>query len=192
MSKTINDGNVDLDKFPASKVRQLAKRMESSKATACQIKQVDGDPQAAQINLLMHQCTELSTGKYKKKKSTNKSRQSNYKNPGNEHSEVPSQHRKQFDVKNTHQNKERCSKCGDSIHVEGFQCPEKKCQCKACHKFGHFTSLCYQKQVPYKYRKPKAHQLQAGAVYAKENTRCSLSEDYSSSDDSFCLQIKVQ
>ena len=54
VSKTINDGNVDLDKFPASKVRQLAKRMESSKATACHIKQVAGSPQGAQINLLRH------------------------------------------------------------------------------------------------------------------------------------------
>ena len=32
--KTINYGNVDLDKFPASKVRQLVKRMESLKSTA--------------------------------------------------------------------------------------------------------------------------------------------------------------
>ena len=86
VSRTINDGNVDLDKFPASKVRQLAKRMESSKATACHIKQVAGDPQAAQINLLRHQCTELPAGKYKKKKSSVKSRQSNFKNHGNENS----------------------------------------------------------------------------------------------------------
>ena len=68
VSKTISDGSVDLDKFPASKVRQLAKKLESSKATACHIKQVAGDPQAAQINLLRHQCTELPTGKYKKKR----------------------------------------------------------------------------------------------------------------------------
>ena len=38
VSKTINDSNIDLDKFPASKVRQLAKKMESSKATARHIK----------------------------------------------------------------------------------------------------------------------------------------------------------
>ena len=108
-------------------------------------------------------------------------------------SQVPSQHKKQFDVKNAHQNKKRCSKCGDSIHVEGFQCPAKKFQCKACHKFGHFTSLCYQKkQAPFKSRKQKAYQLQAMAVYAKESVICSQSEDYSSSNDFFCLQIKVQ
>ena len=62
VSKTISDGSVDLEKFPASK----AKKLESSKATACHIKQVAGDPQAAQINLLRHQCTELPAGKYKK------------------------------------------------------------------------------------------------------------------------------
>ena len=68
VSKTINEGSVDLDKFPASKVCWLAKKMESSKATARHIKQVAGDPQAAQINLMHHQCTELSNGKYKKNK----------------------------------------------------------------------------------------------------------------------------
>ena len=66
VSKTIRDGSVDLEKFPASKVRQLAKKLESSKATACHIKQVAGDLQAAQINLLRHQHTELPAGKYKK------------------------------------------------------------------------------------------------------------------------------
>ena len=52
VSKTINDSNIDLDKFPASKVRQLARKMESSVATARHIKQVASDPQAAQINLM--------------------------------------------------------------------------------------------------------------------------------------------
>ena len=152
-----------------------------------------GDPQASQINLLRHQYTELSAGKYKKKKSSVKSRQANHKNHGSENSQFPSQHKKQFDVKNAHQNKERCSKYGDSIHVEVFQCPAKKFQYKACHKFGHFTSLCYQKkQAPFKSRKPKAHQLHTGAVYAKESAIHSQSKDYSSSNDSFCLQIKLQ
>ena len=111
VSKTIHGGNVDLDMFPA-KVRQLAKRIESSKVTARHIKQVASDPQAAQINLLRHQRTKLSAGKYKKKKSSVKSRQSNYKNPGNENPPVSSQHKKRFDAKNAHQKKERCSKWG--------------------------------------------------------------------------------
>ena len=52
VSKTISDGSVDLEKFPASKGRQFAKKLESSKSTAHHIKQVASDPQAAQINLL--------------------------------------------------------------------------------------------------------------------------------------------
>ena len=31
ISKTINNSNIDLDMFPASKVRQIAKKIESSK-----------------------------------------------------------------------------------------------------------------------------------------------------------------
>ena len=67
VSRTISDGSVDLDKIPASRVCQLAKKLESSKATARHIKQVSGEPQAAQINLLHHQRTELPQHRYKKK-----------------------------------------------------------------------------------------------------------------------------
>ena len=47
VSKTINDSSRDLENFPASKVRQLAKRIEASKATVHHIKQVASDPQVA-------------------------------------------------------------------------------------------------------------------------------------------------
>ena len=59
--------------------------------------------------------------------------------------------------------------------------------------YGHFTSLCYQKkQGSFKPRKPKTHMLQVGAVYASHKSICSHSEDCSSSDESFCLQMKIQ
>ena len=51
VTKTINEGNVDIQKFPASKVRQLAKKMESSKGTVKHIRQVAGDLPVAQIQL---------------------------------------------------------------------------------------------------------------------------------------------
>ena len=66
VSRTISDGSIDLDKFPASRVCQLAKKLKSSKATVGHIKQVSGEPQAAQINLLWHQRTELPQHGYKK------------------------------------------------------------------------------------------------------------------------------
>ena len=40
VSKTINDSNIDLNKFPASNAHQLANKMETSKATAKHTKQV--------------------------------------------------------------------------------------------------------------------------------------------------------
>ena len=79
VSRTISDGSVNLDKFPASRVCQLAKKLESSKATARHIKQVSGEPKAAQINLLCHQRMELPQHRYKKKKSHAKSIQGNNK-----------------------------------------------------------------------------------------------------------------
>ena len=49
VSKTLNEGHVELSMFPASTVHQIAKRMESSQATAKHIKH---DPQMVQVNLL--------------------------------------------------------------------------------------------------------------------------------------------
>ena len=48
------------------------------------------------------------------------------------------------------------------------------------------------KQVSFKPRKPKAHMLQAGAVYACDKSIYSHPEDLSSSNESFCLQVKIQ
>ena len=59
MTKTINEGNVDIQKFPASKIQKLAKKMESFKATAKHIRQVAGDLPVAQMQLMQHQHTEL-------------------------------------------------------------------------------------------------------------------------------------
>ena len=54
VSKTINDSNIDLEKSPASKVKQLAKRLESSKSTVRHIKKMCSEQQATQVNLLRH------------------------------------------------------------------------------------------------------------------------------------------
>ena len=89
-------------------------------------------------------------------------------------------------------NKERSHKCGDSLHVECFQ-DTAKYQCRTCFKYGHFTILCFQKkQVSSKPRKPKAHMLQVGAMYACDKSICGHPENLSSSDDSFDLQVKIQ
>ena len=185
VSKTINEGSVNLDKFTASKVHQLTKKYESSKATVRHIKQVAGQMQATQIHLMRHQCTELPHGKYKKQKPQAKQR--SIQNKSTEQKQA-SFNKKFFDPRGAYKQKDRCSKCGDSTHLEGFTCPAK---CKSCHKFGHFTSLCFmkgqQKQVYHKNHKPKAHQLTAGTVQAYDSQ--SDSED---SDNSFCLQLQLK
>ena len=97
MSKTIKDSSIDLDKFPARKVRQLAKKMEESKATVHYIKQVASDLQVAQINLRRHQHTDLPPSKYKKKHSF-KSRPPSHKQYTSDQQQVPP-YKKKFDPK---------------------------------------------------------------------------------------------
>ena len=52
VSKTLNEGHVELSKFPASRLRQLAKKFESSQTRAKHMKQITRDPQTVQVNLL--------------------------------------------------------------------------------------------------------------------------------------------
>ena len=101
-------------------------------------------------------------------------------------------YKKRFDPDHAHQRKDRCSKCGDSKYVEGIKCPARKFCCKTCNKYGHFTSLCYKKKVSFTTRTSNAYQLQAGVVYMQEDSVCSKSGDLTFSDESFCLQVKIQ
>ena len=188
LSKTINEGSVDLDRSPASKVYQLAKKYESSKATVRHIKQVAGETQATQIHLMRHQHTELPHGKYKKQKPQAKPRATQNKNTDQRQA---SSNKKSYDPRGAYKQKDRCSKCGDSTHLEGFTSPSKMYQCKSCHKFGPFTSLCFmkgqQKQAYHKNHKPKAHQLTASTIQAYDSQ-----SDSEGSDNSFCLQFQVK
>ena len=144
MSRTITEGSVDLDKFPASRIQQLAKKkFKSSKAIVHHIKQVAGDLQATQINLMRHQRTELPTIRHNKKRRLT-GKQKPYKTP---ESQAANQAKKPYDNRKIHKMVNCCNKCGDSIHTHGFQCPAKKYQCKVCNKYSHFSSLCYQRRL---------------------------------------------
>ena len=189
--RTIMEGNINLDKFPASRVCQLVKKFKSSMATMQHIKQVAGDPQATHINLMQHQRTELPTNRHNKKRRPT-SRPKQYKATENT---AANQVKKYYDNKKPHRVTDHCNKCGDSIHAQGFQCPAKKNQCKVCKKYGHFSSLCYEKktQAHHKnsHRNPKPHQLHVGPMYAQDSASHCYSE-VSSSDESFCLQWQAQ
>ena len=78
--------------------------------------------------------------------------------------------------------------------LRGFQCSACKCQCRNCHKFGHFISLCYRKQESYRKtpRSPKAYKFTSSRLSTQDNSKCGHSSDNSSSGESFCLQMKVQ
>ena len=196
VSRTISDGSVNLHKFPVSRVHQLAKKYESSKATVRHIKQVSGEPQATQINLLHHQRTELPQHRYKKKRSHAKPRLANSNGKpaendhyhGQPHYTIKGNHKPPIPNQMSPSNiSNRCLKCSDTAHHDGFKCPSKKYQCKACHKFGHFTSQCFQrKQNPqHRFRQPKAHQIHLDKSY---NHLENYSSDVSLSEDPFAYK----
>ena len=83
----------------------------------------------------------------------------------------------------------------DTLHAKGFQCPAREFQCKICHKFGHFTIVCYQKgqgqhsSNSFQSKKSKAQQLCVGALYTLHDANSSEYE--SETEDTLCLQIKI-
>ena len=89
----------------------------------------------------------------------------------------------------------KCNRCSDTPHGKGFQCQARRFQCKICHKFGHFTSVCFQKSQgqhssnSFHARKLKAQQLRVGALYILQDT--GSSEYDSDPEENFCLQMKV-
>ena len=193
MPRTITEGSVDLDKFCASRVRQLARKLRELQShctpyqASCQWPTSDSNQPSVAPE------TELLTARHsKKRRPMNKQRQAHHKPP---EKQVTGQVKKHYDNRTVHKSKDRNNNCGDSTHVKGFSCPAKKYQCKVCHKYGHFSSLCYQKknQAHHKsnIRNPKAHQLKAGPVYAHDSSICSHSDELSS-DESFCLWLQVK
>ena len=196
VSKILNEGHVELEKFPASKVRQMAKKLVSSQSTARHINKMSSEPQANQIHLLRHQRTDLPPSNFQRKQNKKfKQRQPlNQKYQEDQYRERRPQAKERF-YKNSqeHTNSEnRCTKCGNSPHIEGFRCPASRFQYKYCHKYGHFSKLCFTKngsEPKNSIRKPKAHQLMVGTASVIGDQS---DASYSSSDDSFCLQIQAK
>ena len=137
------------------------------------IQQVAGDIPAAQVQLMCHQCTQLPTGNYPRRKSNSTSGR---KLQNCKTQEAPTM-QKAPNMLRPDARSDKCNRRGDTPHAKGFQCPARKFQCKICHKFGHFTSVCFQKNQgqhssnSFHARKPKAQQLHVGALYTLQECR---------------------
>ena len=127
--------NTDLAQYPAAKVQQMANKLKSSKATAKYIKQHTSNMQGdVQVNVLRHNHTSLPTKNKKGGKKPNP-------NKGNQ----PQQQRLPQQLHSYSRHPNQCTRCGDSPHAQGFNCPAKKYQCKTCNEIGLFTKMCFTK-----------------------------------------------
>ena len=157
---------------------------------------MSSESQATQIHLLRHERTELPPNKCQRKQNKRfKQRQPPNKNyQEDKHRERMPQRKERF-YKNSQEHtssENRCTKSGDSPHIEGFRCPASRFQCKHCHKYGHFSKLCFKKngsEHRKNIRRPKAHQLMVGTASALADQS---NASYSSSEDSFCLQMQAK
>ena len=132
-------------------MQQMAKKLESSKATAKHIKQHTSTMQgAAQINVLRHNHTSLPP---KKKKGSKKPNRNKIIKPQQLH-----QQKKLNQHQPSDRNQNQCIRCVDSPHAQGFNCLARKYQYKHCTKVGHFTKMCFTKNAhlqPQHYHKAK-------------------------------------
>ena len=109
---------------------------------------MSSDPQATQVNLMRQQWIELPANKAQRKQF--KKNESRPKNMGYSNEDHHQAHFKKNDYETKKkcnqrlilQSEDRCHKCGDSKHIEGFQCSARKYQCRNCHIFVPFSSLC--------------------------------------------------
>ena len=111
---------------------------------------MSSEPQASQIHLLRHQRTELPPTKFQRKQNKKyKSRQPPNKTfQEDKYRERMPQTKERF-YKNPQEHtsfENRCSKCGDTPHIENLDALQGRFQCKHCHKYGHFSKLCYKKK----------------------------------------------
>ena len=166
--------------------------MESSKATTKHIRQVAGDLPAAQIQLMQHLCTELSAGNYPKRKKTATARQKpqNHRFPEIHTSQKP------FDLWKPETHSDRCTRCGDTLHTKGFQCPARKFQCKACHKFVSFHYSMLIKRVNRHWdqlslENPKHNNFKQ-RPYTPNMMQIEVDPELSDTEEPFCLQMKIQ
>ena len=83
-------------------------------------------------------------------------------------------------------NANQCTRCGDSQHAQGFNCPAKKYQCKTCNKIGHFTKMCFTKNLqPQSQQQHKAKPKQAYQIIIPERA------DESDDDDSSIIAYQI-
>ena len=107
-------------------MRQLAKKLESSMSTARHIEKMSSDPPATQVNLLRHQGTELPPNKAQRKQfKKNKFRPKNMGYSNKDNNQAPYkknyyENKKKFNPRHILESEDRCYKCGDSKHIEGF------------------------------------------------------------------------
>ena len=145
----------------------MAKKLESSKATAKHINSIHPlckvllKSMSYDITVLVYHPRKKGSKKPNPSTGT-KLQQPQQLKQVNQHQPLP--HAK---------NPNQCTRCGDSPHAQGFNCLDKKYQCKHCTKIGHFTMMCFTKSAhlqPQQYHrgKPKReHQIVVPEHYNK-------------------------
>ena len=147
--------------------------MESSNAIARHIEQVASDPQAAQINLMRHQHTDLPVSKHKKKRSFVKPRLPSHKNDAS-----ALMHR----VCTRTKRDAKCVEIQQTLKVTSVQ----QRNFDACVVISMETSQAYV------IKRNKLHSRQENQRPICCKSICGHSEDCSSSNESFCLEVKIQ
>ena len=169
MTKIISE---EPDDISTETIRQKLKKLESGRATAKYIKgtsAVSAVPASHEVNFTKQQFSKCP-------RQNNKSRNKRKKPSGNgapppakkQHAE-PQQHQQPSQQKSKpyqqsqpyhgqqnqrqpqhfqrQQKPKECTKCGDTPHMQGFECPASRWQCKNCKKYGHFTSKCFHQKT---------------------------------------------
>ena len=86
----------------------------------------------------------------------------------------------------------RCSKCGDTTHIEDSSVLPRNINVKRATSLDIYQFVLSEKASLFKNRKLKVNQLQAGIGHVQGSASYDCSDDDTTSEDSFCLQIKIK
>ena len=106
------------------------------------------------------------------------------------------QHGNHLTCRNWMPHHDKCNRCSATQYMQRDSNVQLgNSNVRICHKFGHFTTVCYQKSQgqhssnSFQSKKLKAQQLCAGALYTLHDA--DSSEYESETEDTFCLQMKI-
>ena len=195
---TINDSNIDLVKFHTSKVRQLAKKMESSKATTRHIKAGSKWPPVGTKLILCDSSAQISQHANTRRRSLlwnlDQSVESMMQVTDNKYPHTTTIITRKALMPRMFSRMRWNTRSVEIQYILRIWVSCKEISVQVLPQVWTLYKLMFSKETIFfsNLGNQRPPMLQVGAVYICDKVHMGHSEDFSSSNESFCMQVKMQ